>query len=245
MHCLPPGGPGEALERRFFRRALKAERRLTLTDPMHALRGRLPLEAPAPGPAVRLVTGPAPFGYLDDLDCPVVYLLVLGDPAAGFLRFAEQVRRAEPEARAALAGPRYAGAATDDLDAAALRLLETPMVRRQRLNAATRLCAGVPLAAAAGEMDGPVLLRAALANLARANLFVGREGALDAFAGELAGVFGWRPSVQAVEPGGGEAARTAAPAAQVRPETLTAVTEATALDAALLRAATQAERLDA
>ena len=174
MHCLPSDGPGEPLQRLFLEARLDPRRRVTLDDPLHVLRARFPEGAPLPGPHARLVSGPGAFGYFDGADDPVVYVLVLGDPTATFLRFARRVAAADEAEGLRLAGPGFSPRPGDDPDATVLRLLEASWTRRTRLNPLTRLCAGAPLAAREGEgaAVGETLLRAARANLARSNLLV-------------------------------------------------------------------------
>ncbi|MEM6745069.1 MAG: hypothetical protein AAF676_15250 [Pseudomonadota bacterium] len=246
IHCLPPDAPGDALQRRYFDPCVPARRRMALSDPLHALRTRYPETTPLPGPLVRLVSGPAPFRYFDGADDTAVYVLVLGDPAEMFLRGARRVLEAGIEDGRRVAGPGFQPRPGDDLDATALRLLEADWARRTRLNPLTRLCAGAPLAAAEaeGSAGAEALLRAAEANLARTNLLVGFEGALNGFARYLAGVFGWTPPAHALEPSSAKARRSGPLHEAVRPETLAAVREATRLDAALLQAARQAEPLE-
>lgn len=190
-------GAGEALQRRFFDVALPQRARLTLDDPMHQSRARWPVGLPEPGPAVRLVSGPVPFGYLDGLSAPVLHVAVLSDPRVAFLRFARRMMRADAQEVLRAAGARPGAEALRDLDRATDWLLDQPLVRRSRLGATVRLLAGAPMLST-GE-DPADLLPAAQANLWRVNLLTGVEGRLDAFASDLSAALGWTPPFRDVD----------------------------------------------
>lgn len=224
-HGRLPGYVGRILDEEFFAPRIAESRRLRLDDPLHGARTRYPEEMEPLAPDLRLVSGLLPFGYFDGLHERIMHVCVMSDPEVAFLRFAAQLR--EMPAGAVLrmtASPREA-LPFDDPDAMVARLLASPTVRRLRLGALTRLCAGLP---AIG--DGPAdetQLRAAEANLARVNFLCGVEPRLDSFLDYLCGIFGWSPP----RPG----LLAAVPAPLVEPEALgpaarAALREATDVD---------------
>jgi len=239
LHCRLEDGAGEALQKRFFDVALPQRARLLLDDPMHQSRARWPEGLPEPGPTIRLVSGPVPFGYLDGLSAPVLHVAVLGDPAAAFRRFAHRIMQADEQEVRRCAGAWPGAGRLDDLDATICWLLDQPRVRRSRLGAAVRLIAGAPTLS--GGEDPTELLPAARANLSRVNLLVGVAGRLDAFASDLSAALGWTPPFREVDLdlAAGPAADDVGPAARARLEA------ATSADRALLASAEEAAREDA
>jgi hypothetical protein len=183
-----PDGVGDLLEQSLFRRAVPAERRMRLDDPMHALRARYPEELDLP-PEVRLVSGVVPFGYLDHVRRRVVHVAAPGDPAAAFLRFAARVAAAGSAETVRLTGAGPADLALDDPDRLVPQLLELPRVRLRCVGAMTRLCAGLPWRAS--DLAPVEHLRAAQANLRRIDFLAAPDSALDGFAAYLSRVFGW------------------------------------------------------
>ncbi|MEO1687298.1 MAG: hypothetical protein AAFU61_05270 [Pseudomonadota bacterium] len=239
LHCLPPDGPGCVLQRRFLDAALPQRARVELSDPMHQSRSRWPEGLPEPLGPVRLLHGPTPFGYFDGLSAPVLHVMVLGDPADAFVRFAQRLMLADAQEVRAAAGAWPDEAAAADLDSMVDWLLDQSLVRRTRLGAATRLTAGAPLIS--GGAEAAEMLPAARANLSRVNLLIGLEGRLDAFAQDLSEVMGWTPPFQEVESKAAASPGAEALGASVRAR----LAAATAADRALLGAAEEAVREDA
>lgn len=194
VHVTIPGGADDALAACFFDASLPAFRRMRLSDPVHEPRRRWP-EALGPLPdAIRLVAGRIPIGYFDTTRTCPVHVCVLGDPEAGFLRFAAALQRLSPEMVLRLTGVGPAALAGEP-EVVLMRLLANPLIRRRQLGAMTRLCAGLPrLLPDAGAPDEAAQLRAARANLARTNVLAGLDLRLDDFADYLARTLGWPPA---------------------------------------------------
>ncbi|MGR3783270.1 MAG: hypothetical protein ACU0DT_18650 [Albimonas sp.] len=226
FHGRLHGFVGRMLDDDYFAPRVAEGRRLRLDDPMHGARSRYPDEMEPLPQATRLVSGLLPFGYLDGMHERIMHVCVMSDPELAFLRFAAELQRLPAGAVLRLAGAPRETLPFADPDALIPRLLAAPAIRRSRLGAMTRLCAGLPAIdqAAPDELQ----LRAAEANLARVNFLCGVEPRLDKFLSYLSGIFGWAP------PDRDLAARVPAPL--VAPEALGPAARAA------LRAATDIDR---